>query len=751
MRIAIDAAIWNFQTQAGQGGKNPALRTLYYRLLRLLSLPIHPLFVYDGKNKPLTKRGQTVARYGTCINNEMSKKLLQQFRFPCHTAPGEAEAECAQLQKSGIVDMVMSQDGDAIMFGSRLTLRNWSKEGARGNNEPTHVDVLDLEKIKTGPGLDPDGMILVALLSGGDYNQQGLPGFGVHLACDIARAGFGTDLLEAIRNNDQEAIHDWRERLTYELETNESGYFKKRHKTLKIPEDFPNRQILRYYTDPAVSPHDILARLEQTWAGEWSVEIDIPALRAYVGQTFDWQYKGGAWKLVRTLSRPLLANRLQRGNPGRLLTSVDHITERREHYTTGGIPEIRIEAIPADVVGLDLDVEEDNPEDSAAFEEELDVGKDGEEQNTGGTVMGAEIQSPTKPKKAPWNPYLVEKMWISETQVELGVPALLEEWNQIQRDKLEAARTKPKPQKTRVTKTRSVNVKQSDRIDQYFATSRVEHTTTTLKPHNDRAIQLHLQEQGKTGISETPSTPAKRRSRPKTGAVSDRSPDLKQYFRPAKEGARSVLPRKGVADAADVGSSTHFQSSTPHFRSKDDLGLPTLNTSSVTGSFDNPIALTSSPAQPSTPATEVLSAIFTPDKGDMGTIASKTSSPLQKLEQSVTRRKPRRELRKFTRSKTEGEAPSEDTGPIEQFLSPTSGLGPEPATTVSLLMASDPSGKISLDRGTGLKAGFGRKKVFALPRESLEGTWKEMDSDEEVVALTSTGRSRVSYVNLQAD
>ena len=34
LRIAIDAAIWNFQSQAGQGGKNPALRTLYYRLFQ---------------------------------------------------------------------------------------------------------------------------------------------------------------------------------------------------------------------------------------------------------------------------------------------------------------------------------------------------------------------------------------------------------------------------------------------------------------------------------------------------------------------------------------------------------------------------------------------------------------------------------------------------------------------------------------------------------------------------------------------
>jgi hypothetical protein len=60
-RIAIDAAIWNFQTlHGGVGGKNPQLRTLFYRLIKLLALPIDPVFVFDGKNKPLSKRGRTV-------------------------------------------------------------------------------------------------------------------------------------------------------------------------------------------------------------------------------------------------------------------------------------------------------------------------------------------------------------------------------------------------------------------------------------------------------------------------------------------------------------------------------------------------------------------------------------------------------------------------------------------------------------------------------------------------------------------
>jgi Holliday junction resolvase YEN1 len=312
-RIAIDVAIWQFQNQAGQGGPNPALRTLYYRLLKLLALPIHPLFVYDGKNKPLTKRNKTVKAYGTCILDEMSKELIQAFRFPYHTAPGEAEAECALLQRRGIVDAVMSQDVDTLMFGSTMTLRDWSKEGTNGNKAASHVNVLRAEETLTKTGLDSDGMILVALLSGGDYNTEGISGFGPSLACEVARAKFGTELLQLLRNGDADDVREWRERLQYELETNESGYFRKRHKTIKIPDDFPDSTIFGYYTDPAVSSSEQLQRISSKCAEIWDTDIDVPALRLYVAERFGWRYKAGAKKLIRTFAPSLLANRLRRG------------------------------------------------------------------------------------------------------------------------------------------------------------------------------------------------------------------------------------------------------------------------------------------------------------------------------------------------------------------------------------------------------------------------------------------------------
>ena len=728
LRIAIDAAIWNFQTQAGQGGKNPALRTLFYRLLRILALPIHPLFVYDGKNKPLSKRGQTVSRYGTCLANESSKKLVEQFRFPWHAAPGEAEAECARLQQQGLVDMVMSQDGDAIMFGSRATLRNWSKEGARGNKEPTHVDVLDLQKIKDGPRLDPDGMILVALLSGGDYNQQGLPGFGVHVACDIARGGFGTDLLNAVKSNDDNDLREWRERLEYELETNESGYFKKRHKTLKIPESFPDRTVLSYYTDPAVSTPDLLKTLEAKWIAEWDAEINVQELRSYASHTFDWQYKPGAWKVVRSLARPLLAQRLQNGVADHLIRSSTQIHERREHYTMGGIPELRVSAAPIDIVGLDLDSEQDSPEYLELMEAEQDADNDGDD----GDDIPASTQSPSKPKKPRWNPYQLEKMWIPETLVELGVPAILEDFNQAQRDKAELMRAKP-AKKTKEAKANN-NI---DRIDRYFATSRSKEAAPTLQvkfvngPSQTTAADDMLRP---IAPISSPTKKAVRLQR----TMSESSPDLKKYFKPAKQNLGTTLPTLHSQSSKYGGKHPRSTPSPSPTRDMPDSSQTAADI--LVGTIDNPIGLESSPMFATSDEFRAEEP-RTPTK-PKSTIALDSSSPIRDLENSVTQRKTRRVRKKFERAKTEGDMPS-DSAVLAEILSQNQlDLG------VHLDQSSSAQSAIPSDLGTGLKTDFHRRKLKAVPRDSLQGTWKELDVEEEVISRTTRRGPRVSCVDL---
>ncbi|KAI0428192.1 hypothetical protein F5Y09DRAFT_8094 [Xylaria sp. FL1042] len=449
LRIAIDISIWQFQAQAARGGSNPAIRTLFYRLLRLLSLSIQPIFVFDGPNKPTFKRNKRSGR-GDGVATAMAKRLIKLFGFIIHDAPGEAEAECALLQQHGIVDAVLSEDVDTIMFGCTRTLRNWSSEGTKGSKTPTHVSMYDTQELGQGAsGLDREGMVLVALMSGGDYLPEGIPGAGVKLACEAARAGFGKSLCQLKRSNTSE-LASWKEWLTYELRHNESGFFRTRHKALTIPDDFPNIEILRYYTHPVVSPAKTLNRLKQQ---SWDRQIDVQGLREFVRETFDWSYRTGAIKFIRVLAPSLLVRKIMQCGADSSDTSgetntiekeitelVRSITARRAHFSTDATSELRISFIPSNIVGYDFQEEPD---------EVIDYGRDGLALNSDDEVedvaeevgdVDSTSKSGTKKVFSPTEPDLA---WMPETIARVGIRSMVEDWEEAQRAKT-AARSRPK-------------------------------------------------------------------------------------------------------------------------------------------------------------------------------------------------------------------------------------------------------------------------------------------------------------------
>lgn len=418
------------------GGTNPALRTFYYRLLRLISLSIHPLFVFDGPNKPPFKRNKRTGPNVASIPEFLAKQLLKQFGLPFHIAPGEAEAECAHLQGKGIVDAVLSEDVDTLMFGSGLTLRNWSSEN-KSAHAPTHVNVYDAHKTKETAGLDREGMILVAMMSGGDYIPEGIPGCGPKTACQAAKAGFGHDLV-GIAKNDDTALEAWKDRLKHELCTNESKYFQKKSKALVIPDDFPRRDILRYYTHPCLSADERIEKLKKTL--KWDQDIDFDALRIFTAEAFEWICVGGAKKFIRNLAPALLIRNLRlRGENGTALTNDDpdttakeeaklikNIDKRRNHVTTDGTSELKVAFIPHDLVPIDLSAEDPDPElplDGLESEEEAPADED------------AGLGIPKKKRAPPnYDPTIIDRIWVFETYLKVGVPLMIEDWEASFRD-----------------------------------------------------------------------------------------------------------------------------------------------------------------------------------------------------------------------------------------------------------------------------------------------------------------------------
>ncbi|KAJ2989507.1 hypothetical protein NUW54_g8761 [Trametes sanguinea] len=157
--IGVDVSIWIRQLQQtfavghAQSGENPELRTFYYRLAMLYERPLHIIFVDDGPARPAVKR---------------MRRLVDAFGFAWFDAAGEAEAELALMNELGVIDAVMTDDSDVLLFGAQVIIRNPSfKRSAADEIVLTRASaVRDL-------GYTRGDLLLYALLVGSDYDQVG--------------------------------------------------------------------------------------------------------------------------------------------------------------------------------------------------------------------------------------------------------------------------------------------------------------------------------------------------------------------------------------------------------------------------------------------------------------------------------------------------------------------------------------------------------------------------------------------------
>ncbi len=232
-KVAIDAfnALYQFITIIRQRDGKPLMDSkgritshlsgLFYRTINLLKNGIKPIYVYDGEppkfKKVLKEREEkrkeaeekfrealeegryedalTYAKLSAKLNDfiiESSKKLLDAMGIPWIQAPSEGEAQCAYLTIKGDVDASSSQDYDSLLFGSKLLIRNLTITGRRKlpkkniyvelKPEKIYLDKV-LEKLK----LTRKGLILIGLLTGTDYNPEGIKGIGPKKAYEIVK------------------------------------------------------------------------------------------------------------------------------------------------------------------------------------------------------------------------------------------------------------------------------------------------------------------------------------------------------------------------------------------------------------------------------------------------------------------------------------------------------------------------------------------------------------------------------------
>lgn len=191
-----------------QKGKNPELRTLVFRLSNLYTKPFAVVFVGDGPERPGNKRDINVGKKSHWLTTDM-KDLVVAFGFDwievstpspwsnhgsssndtdtcALQAPAEAEAELASMSQAGLIDAVLSDDGDTLMFGAVAVIRKcvshvlivaldidrpYSSSSRKEDGDV--VAIYRTSAIQENPAVQMTrgGMVLLAVLAGGDYHK----------------------------------------------------------------------------------------------------------------------------------------------------------------------------------------------------------------------------------------------------------------------------------------------------------------------------------------------------------------------------------------------------------------------------------------------------------------------------------------------------------------------------------------------------------------------------------------------------
>jgi len=219
------------------------------------------------------KRDRRDADEVTQVMISECQTLLQLFGIPYITAPMEAEAQCAELVRLGLVDGIVTDDSDTFLFGGTRVYKNVF-------NSNKYVECYLASEIESELSLSREQLISLALLLGSDYTE-GLPGVGPVTALEILShfppgdkqaliqfAEWWTDVQQRGRPASADASSPWRTK------------FRRAHATkLFLPPGWPSPAVWDAYLSPEVdsSPEPF----------QWGVP-DVEGLRRFLMGTVGW-------------------------------------------------------------------------------------------------------------------------------------------------------------------------------------------------------------------------------------------------------------------------------------------------------------------------------------------------------------------------------------------------------------------------------------------------------------------------------
>ena len=222
--LAVDLSIWICESLTSAAMSlnhaNPPLQLVYARTVKLLSLGIKLIMVVEGKRRVRRTQGEDGddkyqrRRSGTKFWKacESCIEMLKMMGVPVFRAAAEGEALCALLNQRGIVDGVVSNDGDCLLFGAKVLFTKFSNENLE-NSKVIRYDANDIralvvdcddsdedlpdeavDKAQTKIqnkgeiiNLSREDLIAFALLTGSDLAGNGLSKVGMRKALRFIR------------------------------------------------------------------------------------------------------------------------------------------------------------------------------------------------------------------------------------------------------------------------------------------------------------------------------------------------------------------------------------------------------------------------------------------------------------------------------------------------------------------------------------------------------------------------------------
>lgn len=183
-----------------------------------------------------------------------------------------------------------------ISYLSDLNAHNAAFARPPGSKSFDRVLLYNADSIEHSDGVEltRGGMVLFALLAGGDYGP-GILGCGKSTAHALALCGFGDTLLDAVTSMSGTALrtflYGWRRDLQRELELNSKGYLDARSPAVarRITAKFPDLTILDMYVRPLTS-WTVRSGCPIPSAAIWRIrEPLIPHITAFCLQHFGWR------------------------------------------------------------------------------------------------------------------------------------------------------------------------------------------------------------------------------------------------------------------------------------------------------------------------------------------------------------------------------------------------------------------------------------------------------------------------------